>query len=98
ATTTLDEFSLEEQDHLERSTKKIRAVDVVESFSPAPPSQSYKESLLKPLVSNDLFQGACWVKEDDDDSDSDMEELSDEFASISVVEVDREWRQNMRKL
>nr|KJB43223.1 hypothetical protein B456_007G189100 [Gossypium raimondii] len=87
ATTTLDEFSLEEQDHLERSTKKIRAVDVVESLSPAPPSQSYKESLLKPLVSNDLFQGACSVKDDDDDSDSDMEELSDEFASISVVEL-----------
>ncbi|PPS01971.1 hypothetical protein GOBAR_AA18692 [Gossypium barbadense] len=53
---TLDECSPEEQEHLERYTKKIKAVGAVESLSPAPLSRSYKDSLLKPLVSNDLFK------------------------------------------
>ncbi|MBA0717363.1 hypothetical protein Golax_005191 [Gossypium laxum] len=53
---TLDECSPEEQDYLERNTKKIKAVGAVGSLSLAPLSRSYKDSLLKPLVSNDLFK------------------------------------------
>ncbi|KAK5842708.1 hypothetical protein PVK06_005093 [Gossypium arboreum] len=74
----MDERSIEEQDHLERSTKKIKATYL---FSTSP-SRSYKESLLKPLVCNDLFLGVILVEDDDDDSDSNTEKFSDEFKSI----------------
>ncbi|MBA0699117.1 hypothetical protein Goari_000782 [Gossypium aridum] len=73
----MDERSIEEQDHLERSTKKIKATDL---FSTSP-SRSYQESLLKPPVCKDLFQGVILVEEDDDDSDSNTKKFSDEFTN-----------------
>ena len=39
------------------------------------------------LVSNDLFQGVISVEEDDDDSDLDMEEFSNEYTNIPVVDT-----------
>ncbi|PPR86318.1 hypothetical protein GOBAR_AA34375 [Gossypium barbadense] len=74
----MDERSIEEQYHLERSTKKIKATYLFSTLS----SRSYKESLLKPLVCNDLFLGVILVEDDDDDSDSNTEKFSDEFTSI----------------
>ncbi|KAG8496977.1 hypothetical protein CXB51_008208 [Gossypium anomalum] len=74
----MDERSIEEQDHLERSTKKIKAKDLFSTSS----SRSYKESLLKPPICNDLFQGFILVEEDDDDLNSNTEKFSDEFTSI----------------
>ncbi|PPD97807.1 hypothetical protein GOBAR_DD05149 [Gossypium barbadense] len=49
------------------------------------------------IEEQDHLERVISVEEDDDDSNLDMEELSDEFTSIPTVEVDREWKRNLRK-
>ena len=89
--------SPQEEDHLERSTKKIKATLISEESGPSgEQGKSFRDTLLESKIFKDCYHGSDLVEEPEVDSDDDMDEVTGD--GIPSVTIDAHLKKELRDL